>query len=156
EEDVPDKIIAPRGFQAIEALLFGKWKDKDYTSLWSLTDFLLADLKKLQDQPDRSNQFSDEGVFDAMRASLLKCMVLGITGFDSPLANYSLPETAANLQGVDSLLAIYRSRITEKDKRAYTEFSVKIKEAVKELFECEFNSFDRLAFLREHMMPLYA
>jgi cytochrome c peroxidase len=156
EEDLPMQIIHPEGFQAIEQLLFTNWTGKSYTQLNFLLGKMLATINNLKTELDRSNKFSEALVWDALRSSLIRLMTEGITGFDSPIAQYSLEEATATLQGITDILMLFEDHLGQP---ASKDFPI-LRNALKRskdyiLHHANFNSFDRLVFISNHIDPLY-
>jgi cytochrome c peroxidase len=112
EDDNPDLIHEPHGFQVMERILYGK---PDYHELKNECDTLIQLFRSINEQPELSFKFRDELVFDAMRSAVLRLMSLGITGFDSPVALNSIDESASvfNWNGRNS--ATVRSAKTTTD-----------------------------------------
>ena len=154
EEDLPGDIIPPEGFQAIEQLLYSDWNAASYTSLTQLLDKMLGAVGQLENEVDRINKFREDMVWDALRAGLIRIITQGITGFDSPVAQYSLPETRASLEGMKIWLALF-----EKNSGKNTSFSpvyLRIKTAIDYITaHNNFNAFDRLVYISQHLNPLY-
>lgn len=78
---------------------------------------------------------------------------MGITGFDSPLALNSLPESIEVLQGIKDILIEYQDKIPDSLFSAAVMLIDKGRNGL--LAAKDFNSFDRLAFIRSCADPLY-
>ena len=149
EDDNPDKIFAPHGFQVIEELLFGNWKSS-YRSLEAELDGVLTMLNRFKNQSNRELLFRDELVWDAIRSSMVKLTTMGISGFDSPIAQYSLPEAASTLEGIQQLLnGIKKDSLTRLNKLLNDGILVLKKGS-------SFNSFDRMNFITKILIPSYS
>ncbi|MEJ0103285.1 MAG: cytochrome c peroxidase [Bacteroidota bacterium] len=156
EEDNPDKIIAPHGFQVIENYFFGDWKNKFYKSAGEETAQMIAVLDLLEKQPHREYMFRDELVWDAIRSSSVRLITLGITGFDSPAAMFSLPEAAATIKGIKDLLLIFNQQADKKTFDLYTHAFASLDAATIYLNQhTDFNNFNRLDFITEFINPFY-
>src|SRR5690606_7247117 len=99
-------------------------------------------------------KFRDPLVLDALKAANIRLVSMGITGFDSPLALLSLGESAEVLEGMKDILTEYQRDIPD------SLFSASVKLIDKGLGNLlaakNFNSFDRLHFVRTCGDPLYA
>lgn len=71
ENGTPDIIIPPKGFQAIEEILFSNPGSPPYSQIRVLLEDMLTILKRMENEPDRIYQFRDELVWDAMRSAIL-------------------------------------------------------------------------------------
>jgi hypothetical protein len=67
-------------------------------------------LKQMMSRLQRESRMvepTDAQLFDAMRLELVRIMSLGISGFDSPAAENSLPEATASLDGINDIWKFY-------------------------------------------------
>lgn len=157
EDDNPTVIIEPQGFQVLEEKLFGNWQASKYKSVVDDIEKMLVTLNKLLQEPDRAYKFRDERVFDALRAAVLRLITMGISGFDSPIVEHSLPEAAATIDGMLAILNLYQTELEKKEPGAYTRLSQKLSAAKKNLLtNASFRSFDRLLFITRYANPLSA
>lgn len=144
EDDNPDVIIDPHGFQVMERIIYAD--ETDYGALADEISALLESFKSINGQPGLDYKLRSELVFDAMKSSVIRMVSLGVTGFDSPIALLSLKETEAALTGVEELLKIYND----------TEGTVLVDKAKQHLRSAKsFNSFNRLQFIKSYADPLY-
>jgi cytochrome c peroxidase len=154
EEDNPDIIIEPRGLQVIERILYSEFSDASYGPLQQEVMLLTGLIKRIGSETNLDFTFSDALVFDALKAADIRLVSMGITGFDSPLALNSLPESAEVLQGMKDILKEYEGKIPGSLLSAATGL---IDKGCSDLSQAkDFNSFDRLAFIRTVADPLYA
>ena len=156
EEDNPDNIIPPHGFQAVEEIVFGKEEKNRQARLHQELNYIRDILNRLASETDRSLKFRDEAVFEALRASVLRLMTLGITGADSPIAQQSLEEAISTLTGIENLLQFYHDDLHKKQGKLYDETVALLAGAKNYLSgNREFPSFDRLAFITRFADPLF-
>jgi len=154
-EDTPDKINHPEGLQVIEQLLYSDWKGgSSYNQLNFLLQSIMHTLLVIEQDRQLLYKFKDELVWDAIRSASLRLFTVGITGYDSPLAKYSLPEAIATIEEVKSLLACY-----QKNKGLVKNIDllyVQLDKALSYLqAHSNFDTFDRLIFINEYMNPFY-
>ncbi len=155
EDDNPEKIMPPHGFQVIEELIFRNWKS-NYRSLETELDGMLSLLNKFKNQSNRQLQFRNELIWDAIRSSMLRLTTMGISGFDSPVAQYSLPEAAASLEGILEILkGINTNDQIQKD--SLSKLNQLLSQAILSLKKgTSFNSFDRMNFIKSMLIPAYS
>ncbi len=147
EEDNPDDIRNPHGFQVMERMLYGEGDSVNYAGLLNEVTLLQDAFNSIVPMADQENMFSDPLVFDAMRMATIRLISMGITGFDSPVAQNSLEEANGVLVGMQQILTAFG----EDDCAAIAQ------RAVASLHQhTDFNAFDRLRFIREYGDPLYA
>ncbi|MEZ0539555.1 cytochrome c peroxidase [Fibrella arboris] len=144
-------ILQPEGFQVIEPLLF----PVDTSRRTEVSQQLLA-MRQTVSQLRRlatTNPLSDAFIIDALRQEVFRIETLGITGFDSPVARYSLPESAAALHAIRETLVCYPLRAA--NPRLASRIAQTISTAQHQLQQASsFNRFDRLRFIRTCAHPL--
>ena len=157
ESGIADRIIPPQGFQAAEQLLLGDWNNKTgHEELSVLTEEMLRRLTAIENETDRKYKFSKELVFDAIRASIVAIITTGITGFDSPVANYSLPEAVSTLEAINNLLPYFSEEAGSGKKNVFAALTPLTGKAINYLRQHnDFNGFDRLAFIADYLNPIY-
>lgn len=144
----PRVIIEPHGFQVIEELVYEPMNDSNRIVALKEIKEIKRILLQFKQQPNRSYKFKNNLVLDAIRMSLIRMVSTGISGFDSPVATYSIEEAGATLQGIKSLIDAYdRGTIIIEN----IENAINYTNAHK-----NFNRFDRLTFITEHVNPIYA
>ncbi|WP_051295828.1 cytochrome c peroxidase [Eisenibacter elegans] len=154
EMDAQDttKTIAPTGFQVIEEWLF---PEADPTQQKALQQELATMRQTVAELIQHSQQLTltESQILDAARLQVFRVITLGIVGFDSPVALYSLPEAKASLEAVQAaVLALAKSQnSTEKDllAKAFTQTVAYLDQHL-----ADFDAFDRMAFIRTHINPL--
>ena len=156
EDDNPDKILPPHGFQVIENYLFGDWEIKSYKLTSAEVEYMIKVIGKLEKQPGREYMFRNDLAFDAIRAATVRLITLGITGYDSPAAMLSLPEASATITGLKELLLIYKNTAEKKNLALYTAAISSLNGALKYLERnISFNNFNRLDFITSFINPFY-
>lgn len=137
------KVEEATGFQKVEEELFTDAINKP--ELQKQIGILNGIVQSLKD--DFSNlELTDSNVFEAQKLQLLRMMSLGITGFDSPVAFHSLPETKATLQSIHAIMALYTNS-TQLD-------SIIAKSTAYIDQNTDFNLFDRATFIVTYCIPV--
>jgi cytochrome c peroxidase len=157
EEDNPTVILAPQGFQVMEEKLWGEKKELNDALLYDDIVAMLLTVQKLLNEPDRIYKFRDEAVFDALRAATLRMMTMGITGFDSPIAQASMTEAVATLRGMIDIIQLYRTSLRKQDESFYRTLLSELLAAEDYILAngSDFDTFNRLVFIKQHANPLY-
>ncbi|KAA2244994.1 cytochrome C peroxidase [Chitinophaga agrisoli] len=154
EPDEKEVIVQPEGFQVIEALLFPTLSAADTAALRREVLRLRSTLHRLESKA-ASQSLTDGQLFDAMRQELLRIAALGLSGFDSPEAQYSLPEAAAALHGVETVWHFYAPRVQliNPDLASHTQ---QLMNSARMQLEhaTDFDAFDRLHFTTAFLNPL--
>ncbi len=140
-----DGVVWPaHGFQVIEQILFDEYRDSAASRVITEINLLKTDLKFTVSNLEL-NSIASYHVEEMIQHGLIRITTIGITGFDAPLSQYSLPETRSSLQGINDLMKIYRPEIPI---RSYDASILYISQ------HDDFNSFDRLVFITDYLMPL--
>lgn len=94
-------------------------------------------------------------IWDAIRLEIYRIESLGITGFDVPDSQNSLPETIAALKSIKTIINFYKPLFSKyRLKTELTKGTNLLNNAI--LFieaNNDFNSFDRLTFIRSYLHP---
>jgi len=155
EDDVPEKILAPHGFQVLEEILFGEWTDSSYTIAKAEVIGIKNIITQFKQEPNRAFKFKNELVFDALRSSLIRMTALGISGFDSPIAENSISEAAATLESIQTLLNIYDTNNSSNQSKETT--NKLLSDAIDYLnSNRNFNRFDRAFFITNYINPVFS
>ena len=100
-------------------------------------------------------EFTDAHVFDALRQQVFRVVALGITGFDTPLSPAAaLPEAEAALAAIEDPLRLYGAQSGAAAagwpllRRQLAAARAALRQAP------DFDTFDRLAFIRDQANPL--
>ncbi|MFD2582294.1 cytochrome-c peroxidase [Pedobacter vanadiisoli] len=137
-------IENPTGFQVMEEIIYESPTKENRLEL-------LNEVKKMQLNLQRVSRFNaqyqltDAQLFDAIRLEIFRITSLGITGFDTPNALQSIPETAAALRGIEHVLEKY------DETSANQTISLAIAYLDK---NHDFNTFDRLTFITLYLDPI--
>jgi cytochrome c peroxidase len=151
EEEGPETVVPPEGFQVIEELLFPEPDTSAREQLVLEVRNLAAYVKRLHTTASRQ-RVTDDRVFDATKLEVARVLSLGITGFDSPVALLSLRESAAALQGPRDALMVYRPAL---GLEGWASLDAAFQRAMTALETApDFDSFDRLHFITSAANPL--
>lgn len=139
-----------QGFQAVEALLWGD-APVDAEELRALVGAMRGVVARL-DAYARDTAIPDAAVFDAAREELARVAVLGLAGFDSPVALHTLPEAADALRGVRVALAPYAPSAMRRAPAAWGALVAVLDSGIAALASAgdsrrAFERFDRLRFV---------
>ncbi|RZJ66752.1 MAG: cytochrome-c peroxidase [Flavobacterium sp.] len=87
---------------------------------------------------------------DAMRLQLIRIFSLGVSGFDTPGTLNGIAESAVSLEGMRTFFKL------QSGQSFYADIDSRFEAAIDYLnANPDFNSFDRLAFFKQHIDPLY-
>lgn len=155
EDDNPQVLIAPQGMQQLEVLLFDQpVKNADKEKIADQLQ-LLAELSLQIKENATPVMFSRGNIWQSLRDGWISIVTKGITGFDSPLAGLSLPETEWQLEGMDEVLVLLQTTAAGEEDKVLQQTIACCKKAIIALdFANDFDTFNRLLFIRNEMVPL--
>lgn len=150
EPDNPKYPAPPTGFQVVEENLFGDTSTIDRNSL--LVDIkILAEVCVRLQRNIQTQTFSDEQIWDAARLELFRVIALGLSGFDSPIAEQSLSESAEAIEAVAAIIAFYR---TSSNDTLFNQWNERIQAAANHLRKpVNLYAFDYLACIKNELNP---
>ncbi|MDQ3395400.1 MAG: cytochrome-c peroxidase, partial [Bacteroidota bacterium] len=156
ERNAPSlNILDPEGLQVLEELVFSENPLEEKENILHYSELLQRNFSSFS-QFQKTSQLTTRHIFEAVRMQLVRVFNLGITGFDSPVALNSLPEAAVSLDASYVAVKKYFPVIKGLGNDMAEEIDGKYVGAIKYLHEHnDFDSFDRLYFLKEYINPLY-
>ncbi|WP_413999694.1 cytochrome-c peroxidase [Flavobacterium sp. W1B] len=152
-EVAENKFLPPNGFQVIEELLYPDYDPKNKTDLVREIKMIKANLNQVK-QSLSVITISDDYVLDASKMQINRILALGITGFDSPIALQSIPETKASLNALGVLISKmnYKGKMSELIEKKIVKLC---SEAAKYCQKnSDFNTFDRAHFIKNFLNPI--
>lgn len=147
------KILKPVGFQKIEESIFQKETNTlDFEQEIYVTQGLLNVLKKGIEK----RELNPKRFFVSTHQQLMRIVSLGMSGFDTPVSQMSIEETAVSLK---SLFHVYQNTIqpTIKNKKPNLdiEFKTHIDKAISYIENhTDFITFDRFTYVRDYLNPI--
>ncbi|WP_373064310.1 cytochrome c peroxidase [Gemmatimonas sp.] len=149
EEEGPEAVFPPTGFQVIEEALYGDAPISERDVIIRETSTLRPLVKRAQTMMGVQHA-SDAHVWDAVKLELARIATLGITGFDSPVAGHSLAEADAALEGVVRTLAPYRG--ADSTWRHVDSLVADTRTMLMAMSDRD--AFDHFTFLAQQLIPL--
>ena len=148
---IDDNVVNdPTGFQVIEEVIFSD-EELNLTKLKSEIEILKTDLlfvkNNLKDFPIQNHH-----LYELLQHQIIRTATMGITGFDSPVAFLSIQETNNSLEGIQQYFAVFCKKNEVKNKEKFTQILSKSQDYLNK--NNDFNSFNRLVFIKNHLMPL--
>jgi cytochrome c peroxidase len=151
EPDNPKYPIEPTGFQVIEEFVYSDTNNIDYEALTVQSYTLQTAIVRLQKHAEELI-VTDAHLWDAVRLEIFRIITLGITGFDSPIAQSSLPENIAALNSLKFYTNLYTATNTNNKIELHSLFDQAISYLSKPTNT--FDNFDRATFISKHINPL--
>lgn len=153
EEEDPAAHQQPDGFQMIESFIFPVYNPGKKNELLSYIDKLETICKGLGNNAALFNP--QEFMPDAIMEELYRVLALGISGFDSPIAKFSLPETKTALSSIRFILQVYKDEWLPLLPKNYHTAEQLLNGAVIYLNNHnDFDHFNRMEFITSFLNPL--
>lgn len=150
EIKIDDNIVNDAsGFQVIEELIYNE--TIDWIELKKQIQILITDVnfikQNLKDLPIQNHHF-----YELIQHQIIRIATLGITGFDSPIGFNSILEAKFALEGNEDF---YKNYCLINNKKINSNFIKTSKKAINYLIANKnFDTFNRLEFIKKHLMPL--
>ena len=143
-ETEENKSFEPGGLQVIEEFLY-PYQPKE-------TANILREIKSMQSSLRRfktiinDSELTQAHILDACKLEVFRVITTGISGFDTPLTNSGVKESAVAITAVKAILSFFEN---DKDlmKRADSAIDYLNKHP-------DFNAFNRMLFIRNYANPL--
>lgn len=155
KEDANGDIVPPNGLQALDELVFSE----EAVERQDHIEKLAAGLKRRADfiaQVHLPLPLSDAQVIEALRSGIVRVFTLGLTGFDTPGSGNAIPEAIASILSMEQAFLLFEESVKPKARSKYQEVKRLFRRAFYLLdANQDFDSFSRLAFLKQAANPLY-
>ena len=147
--------MKPVGLQVLDEVVFGENIFDEKLKIKELTKKLKYNYQLIHRYQIRL-RVTHRHLFEAMRQELVRVFTLGVTGFDTPGSANALPEAQKAFEGIQSTFKIYASLVSSKNKNLALSIETLLADAILFLGKNnDFESFDRLLFLKKYINPLY-
>ncbi len=151
--DDSQRILLPIGLQKLEESIYdGEETETRYRQEVSIMKGLLKNLRN----GIAKRELNPQRFFIATHQQLMRIISLSIAGFDTPVSQLGLQETAISLNGLMSVYELsIQEIIQERNPDLDISFSEKVKAAMQFVVaNLDFETFDRFTFIRDHMNPI--
>ncbi|WP_281632012.1 cytochrome-c peroxidase [Flavobacterium luteolum] len=144
-----NRSFEPHGFQVMEEMIYPEYNPESKEGLTRELNIFQSNIKQLKSTFEVIT-ISDDYVLDAMQQNVFRVIALGITGFDSPILQSSIPEAGQSLISIPETL-----EKIDADNKSVSELKELTKSAQKYCTENNnFNAFNRAIFISEYLNPI--
>ena len=148
-------VLEPVGLQVLDELAFAESPYEEKEEIVRLVQTLDKDFNKVH-RHQRTIKLTHRHVFEANRAEIIRIFTLGVTGFDTPGSVNALPEAKVAFDALFKTFLPYLPLIKEKNLAQAFNLSGHLDIATQFMDKNQdFDSFDRMQFLRKVIDPLY-
>jgi len=146
-----NKFLPPNGFQVIEELIFPLFDINNKSDLIREIAILHANIVQVTQHLDAIS-IGEKHVIDAARFQVYRILALGITGFDSPIAQESINEVAPTLTSIESIVL----KTCKNNSKQSLSLKSQLKNTISNSISyCKknnvFNTFDRAGFIKDYL-----
>ena len=145
EASEPAEAQHPTGFQVLEEMMFDELTNKNRLLAKNELSNILFQVNRIRTYLERQ-PIPDAEMFDAIRLNLYRLIAKGISGFDSPVIQNSIPEAIATLNGLRDVLAFYDR---DEDLMQRIEVSIGYLDGQR-----DFNTMNRAVSIASYLNPL--
>ena len=155
QEDAMIRVLEPQGLQILDELIFGQDPLEELGTIYDKIHILGVKLSRILPL-QRRLPLTDRQIFEAYRQEIIRIFTLGVSGFDTPLSGNSMPEALAALRSLELSAQHYYPFLEEKAPTVGQELKTTLTGAISFIEENPgFDTFDRMAFLKDYINPLY-
>lgn len=150
DEEHPTDTLIQHGYQVLERMVTTEPLNKK--EIQEELSYTINLIKTAVNDNNAGYFFTDFYIWHSLRTSAYKIVSMGITGFDVPITNMSLPECAVVLQTISKTKNFYKSPL---GKTLSSKGDTLCLSAIGYLNKHNnFDKFDRLTFIRDYMNPI--
>ncbi|WDF64954.1 cytochrome-c peroxidase [Flavobacterium sp. KACC 22763] len=144
-----NRSFEPHGFQVMEEMIYPEYNLESKEDLTRELNIFQSNIKQLKSTFEVIT-ISDDYVLDAIQQNVFRVIALGITGFDSPILQSSIPEAGQSLISIPETL-----EKIDAGNKSVSELRELTKNAQKYCAENNnFNAFNRAVFITEYLNPI--
>nr|WP_294922963.1 cytochrome c peroxidase [uncultured Flavobacterium sp.] len=146
-----NKFLPPNGFQVIEELIFPEYDTNNKADLIREIAIMRANIVQVK-QHLEAISIGEKHIIDAARFQVHRILALGITGFDSPIAQESINEVAPSLIAIQTIVFKTCKDNSKKSVELKSKLEKTISSSISYCSENNvFNTFDRVTFIKEYL-----
>ncbi len=148
-------ILEPNGLQTLDELIFSDEVSNQFKHI----NEVAIQLKEKVDFSIKIHiptYLTNKIVIEALRSGIVRVFALGLTGFDTPGSVNAIEEAIVSMQSMEKTFSFFSECLNSNSKQKFKEINKLYKKGVKLLeSNSDFDSFDRMNFLKKITNPLY-
>ena len=146
-------VLEPEGLQVLDELIFSDDPFAEKEAIVEFSKMLGNHFTRIQ-KYQKGIKIYDRHIFEAARSELVRIFSLGLTGFDTPGSLNAILEAKVSLNSLYQNLRVYIPLLQPSHQKSFNELFKGGLDYLKT--NTDFDSFDRLAFLKTYINPLYS
>jgi cytochrome c peroxidase len=139
-----NQVWPPHGFQVLEQYFFSDYNNSLANTVSNEVKILLTDFYFIKTNL-AATTILPRYFAEIIQHQIIRIAALGVTGADAPLSKLSLQEAIYALKGLKEMVLFNKAA----DKIFYFDSAIKYLQT-----NTDFDTFDRLKFLQQYLMPL--
>jgi cytochrome c peroxidase len=156
EDFSPTGLTPPNGLQTLDELIFSEVPFAELEHIKTLATELEKRIKKITSN-HINIRLTERSTMQALRSGMVRLFTLGVTGFDTPGSGNSIEESRVSMEAMSEAFASFGNNVKPEAEDLFDEITMLFQKGIKLLSgDADFDSFDRLVFLKEIINPLYA
>ena len=149
-------IHEPNGLQTIDEAAFSDEYEERKEEIARLSHDVNVHYNNLY-RDFKNHPFLDHEVFEAARFEIIRIFTLGVSGFDTPGSLKGIDESESVLKALKSCFENYAQNLSKENKELGEKLMTLFDGAITNVSNSpDFDTFDRLAFLKDYIDPLFA
>ncbi len=147
-------IITPRGLQVIDELIAENTIEAT-EELLHFSNKFKNDVQQISDFI-RVRRITDRQFFEASRLAIIRTATLGVTGFDTPGTSQGIKDALTILKNLKDYIALYNKELENSNRiDLQKKIEKQFEKGIQQTHSEEFDDFDRVAFIKEVINPIY-
>ena len=147
-------VVNPVGLQVLDELVFSENPSAETETILKLVIKLKQDVFAIANAFKNRKYLKDFEIVEASRLELIRIFTFGVTGYDTPGSLNGIQESAEALNALSTVSQLWLSQ--SKNVSYQKTITKQFKDASNFLIaNPNFETFDRLEFLTNHINPLY-
>ena len=148
-------LIPPNGLQRLDEIIFSDELPQSIPEVKLLTDDLVSAILFIKDS-HQSDTLTMQNTFESLRSGIVRIFTLGITGFDTPGSGNGLIESSSSIKSMRQSFSYFENKLSSNVLQLFNKIMGLYQKGIDQLErEPDFDTFNRMKFLKEVVNPLY-
>ncbi len=148
-------IIPPNGLQRLDELVFSEEMSECLPEIIIRTNELVEAIAFIKES-HLNDSITQQNTFEFLRSGIVRVFTLGLTGFDTPGSGNGIEESLASLESMRNAFTFYNVELIGNRKYLFDNILSLYDDGISFIENNnDFDSFDRMGFLKNVINPLY-
>ena len=156
-EAYDDPLLQPLGLQRLDELIYSEDALDVLPELIMLSSRLLEDATGIIEIDQGGLNVTPLQFIESLRSGIIRVFTLGLTGFDTPGSGHGISEAIISMNTMRDGFSYLKADIPSyRDSTLTSSLDSLYHLGIDKLRDQDFESFDRMAFLKEVVNPIYS